>query len=43
MALVIEDTVRLLMEFDLMPIEKCVSDEEASLDWRTEDCHLMIR
>ena len=30
MALVIEDTVKILMEFDLMPIEKCVSEEDAS-------------
>jgi len=29
-ALVIEDTVKILMEFDLMPIEKCVSDDDAA-------------
>lgn len=30
MALVIEDTLRLLLEFNLLPLEKCVSDEDAS-------------
>ena len=42
MALVIEDTVRLLMEFDLMPIEKCVSEDDAA-DIRKSIQNLIIR
>lgn len=30
MAIVIEDTLRLLLEFNLLPLEKCVSEEDAS-------------